>query len=468
MDVKNANVVIVGLARSGIGAARLLDEAGARVTVADRKSADELSAGVSQLNPERIKAVLGSGYESALEQADLIVISPGVPTGLEPLERARRRGIKVIGELELASRFLNAPILGVTGTNGKSTTVTLIGLFLKEAGKKAFVGGNLGTAISEAALATYRAQQSAPGRSPAGHPYDFVVVEVSSFQLETIETFHPWMAALLNITLDHMDRYNSVEDYVAAKSRIFENQGPRDYAVLNLDDERVARLHTGIKARVVGLSRRGSTGRAAEGETFLDGDRIVSTVTGKRDEICRRGEMRLIGLHNVDNVMAAATYALLCGCSIDAIRRVLSSFPGLEHALEVVRERRGVRYVNDSKGTNVDATLKALEGIEQPIWLIAGGRDKGGDFTRLEKAVRERVKRLILIGEAASRIQAALGTFERLCHAASLRQAVEVAAAEAEPGDVVLLSPACASFDMFADYQDRGRQFKALVNGLPA
>jgi UDP-N-acetylmuramoylalanine--D-glutamate ligase len=468
MDVKDANVVIVGLARSGIGAARLLDEAGARVTVADRKSADELRTVVSQLNPERIKAVLGSGYESVLDQADLIVISPGVPTGLEPLERARRRGVKVIGELELASRYLNAPILAVTGTNGKSTTVTLIGLFLKEDGKKAFVGGNLGTAISEAALATYRARQSAQRSGPAGRPYDFVVAEVSSFQLETIETFHPWVAALLNITLDHMDRYSSVGDYVAAKARIFENQGPGDYAVLNLGDERVARLRAGIKARVVGLSRRGSGGRAADAETFLDGDRIVSTVTGKREEICRRGDMRLIGLHNVDNAMAAATYALLCGCSIDAIRRVLSSFPGLEHALEVVRERRGVRYVNDSKGTNVDATLKALEGIEQPIWLIAGGRDKGADFTRLDKAVRERVKRLILIGEAASRIQAALGTFERFCHAASLRQAVEIAAAEAEPGDVVLLSPACASFDMFADYQDRGRQFKALVNGLPA
>ncbi|HJR76968.1 MAG TPA: UDP-N-acetylmuramoyl-L-alanine--D-glutamate ligase [Nitrospiraceae bacterium] len=468
MDVKDANVVIVGLARSGIGAARLLDEAGARVTVADRKNADELSTVVSQLNSERIKAVLGSGYESVLDQADLIVISPGVPTGLEPLTRARRRGIKVIGELELASRFLNAPILAVTGTNGKSTTVTLIGLFLKEAGKKAFVGGNLGTAISEAALATYRAQQSAQRSGPAGSPYDFVVAEVSSFQLETIETFHPWVAALLNITLDHMDRYSSVGHYVAAKARIFENQGPGDYAVLNLDDERVGRLRAGIKAKVVGLRRHGSGGRAAEAETFLDGDRIVSTVAGKREEICRRDEMRLIGLHNVDNVMAAATYALLCGCSIDAIRRVLSSFPGLEHALEVVRERRGVRYVNDSKGTNVDATLKALEGIEQPIWLIAGGRDKGGDFTRLDKAVRERVKRLILIGEAASRIQAALGTFERFCHAASLRQAVEMAAAEAEPGDVVLLSPACASFDMFADYQDRGRQFKALVNGLPA
>jgi UDP-N-acetylmuramoylalanine--D-glutamate ligase len=468
MDVKNANVVVVGLARSGIGAARLLDEAGARVTIADRKTSNELGGAVSQLNAERIKTALGSGYESALEQADLIVISPGVPSGLDPLERARRRGIKVIGELELASWFLNAPVLAVTGTNGKSTTVTLIGLFLKEAGKRAFVGGNLGTAISEAALATHRAGGAARPGGPADAPYDFLVVEVSSFQLETIETFHPWLASILNVTLDHMDRYSSVEDYVAAKARIFENQTPEDYALLNLDDERVSRLRGGIKAKVIGFRRRAGAGKAVEAGTFLDGDRIMSTVTGRPEEVCRRSEMRLIGLHNVDNVMAASTYALLCGCPIDAIKRVLRSFPGLEHALELVRERRGVRYVNDSKGTNVDATLKALEGIEQPILLIAGGRDKGGDFSRLDKVIRERVKRLILIGEAAARIQAAVGSFDRLHHAASLRQAVESAAAEAQPGDVVLLSPACASFDMFADYQDRGRQFKSLVQGLPA
>jgi UDP-N-acetylmuramoylalanine--D-glutamate ligase len=468
MDLKNANVAVLGLARSGIGAARLLDEAGARVTVADRKTAEELGGAVSQLDAKRIKTALGSGYESALEHADLIVISPGVPSGLQPLERARRRGIKVIGELELAARFLNAPVLAVTGTNGKSTTVTLIGLFLKEAGKSVFVGGNLGTAISEAALATYRAGRGEQATGAATAPYDFLVVEVSSFQLETIETFHPWLAAVLNVTLDHMDRYSSVEDYVTAKSRIFQNQGPKDYALLNLDDDRVARLRAGIKANVIGFRRRAGTGQAGEADTFLDGDRIMTTVTGRLEEVCRRSEMRLIGLHNVDNVMAASTYALLCGCPIDTIRRVLRSFPGLEHALELVRERRGVRYVNDSKGTNVDATLKALEGIDQPIWLIAGGRDKGGDFSRLEQAIRERVKRLILIGEAAARIQAAVGSFEQVYHAASLRDAVELAGAEAQPGDVVLLSPACASFDMFADYQDRGRQFKSLVQGLPA
>ena len=467
MNYKDAKITIVGLARSGVAAARLLDTVGAQVTVTDRKDARELGAAVSQIDQARIRVRLGAHYESALEGADLIVVSPGVPFRSEELVRARARGIKVIGELELASTFLNVPILAVTGTNGKSTTVTLIGQFLKASGKPAFVGGNLGTAISEAALNIYQSRQSGSPAGPVSKPYDYLVVEVSSFQLETIETFHPWVASILNVTLDHMDRYNSVEEYVTAKARIFENQVPEDFALLNMDDDRVAGLRGRIKAHVIGFRRRPDTGAVrVEKETYLDGDRIMTTVRGTKEEICRRSDMRLIGLHNVDNVMAAVTYALLCRCDLDAIRRVLQLFPGLEHALEVVRERRGVRFVNDSKGTNVDATLKALEGIDQPIWLIAGGRDKGGDFSRLEAAIRQRVARLILIGEAASRIEGAVGNFDRITHAATLREAVELAAGEAKPGDVVLLSPACASFDMFADYQDRGKQFKSLVQGL--
>ena len=462
MNVKDLQVTVVGLARSGVGAARLLNHLGARVTVADRKEPQELTAILSQLDQSSIAVRVGAQYESALEGADLVVISPGVPTQLDALNRVRARGVRVIGELELASRYVTAPIVAVTGTNGKSTTVTLIGKFLQESGKRAFVGGNLGIAASEAALACVQAK---PG-SPA--PYEYVVLETSSFQLETIEQFHPYVASILNVTVDHMDRYRSEEDYVAAKARIFTNQTAGDYSLFNLDDTRVAALRGGTKGAVLGFSRSGATVSGVAGATVLDGDLIVTTVRGQREEICRRSDMRLIGLHNVENVMAAVTYGLLCGCSIDAIRSVLRSFPGLEHALEVVRERRGVRYVNDSKGTNVDAVLKALEGIEQPIWLIAGGRDKGGDFSRLEGAIRERVKGLILIGEAAGRIQVAMGKFDRCRPAATLRDAVELAAREAQPGEVVLLSPACASFDMFADYQDRGRQFKALVQALPA
>lgn len=461
MDVKDIQVTVVGLARSGVAATRLLNRLGARVTIADRKEPQELATLLSQLD-RNVGVRLGSQYESALDRADLVVISPGVPTHLEALDRVRSRGVPVIGELELATRFLTAPIVAVTGTNGKSTTVTLIGQFLREAGKRAFVGGNLGTAVSEAALACIDAKEA-----PAA-PFDYAVLEVSSFQLETIVEFHPWIAGVLNVTLDHMDRYSSEADYVAAKANIFSNQTTQDYSLFNLDDPRVAELRGRSKAALLGFSRTGATAAGLSGNTILEGDRIVTTIRGQREEICRRGDMRLIGLHNVENVMAAATYGLLCGCPIDAIRTVLRSFPGLEHALEVVRERRGVRFVNDSKGTNVDAVLKALEGIEQPIWLIAGGRDKGGDFARLRKLVRERVKGLILIGEAAGRIQAAMGDYQRCRPAATLREAVEIAAREAQPGEVILLSPACASFDMFADYQDRGRQFKALVQALPA
>jgi UDP-N-acetylmuramoylalanine--D-glutamate ligase len=461
VDVKDIQVTVVGLARSGVAATRLLNRLGARVTVADRKEPQELATLLSQLD-RNVGVRLGSQYESALDRADLVVISPGVPTHLEALERVRSRGVPVIGELELATRFLPAPIVAVTGTNGKSTTVTLIGQFLREAGKRAFVGGNLGTAVSEAALACIDAKEASAA------PFDYAVLEVSSFQLETIVEFHPWIAGVLNVTLDHMDRYSSEADYVAAKANIFSNQTAQDYSLFNLDDPRVAELRGRSKAALLGFSRTGATAAGLAGNTTLKGDRIVTTIRGQQEEICRRGDMRLIGLHNVENVMAAATYGLLCGCPIDAIRAVLRSFPGLEHALEVVRERRGVRFVNDSKGTNVDAVLKALEGIEQPIWLIAGGRDKGGDFARLGKLVRERVKGLILIGEAAGRIQAAMGDYQRCRPAATLREAVELAAREAQPGEVILLSPACASFDMFADYQDRGRQFKALVQALPA
>jgi UDP-N-acetylmuramoylalanine--D-glutamate ligase len=294
------------------------------------------------------------------------------------------------------------------------------------------------------------------------------VVEVSSFQLETIDRFHPWIAGLLNVTVDHQDRYESLDEYVEAKQRIFENQTASDFALFNLDDERVAALRHRVHATRLGFTCRATIGREMHGGTYLDGNRIVTTVAGVRQEICHRSEIRIIGNHNVENVMAATTYAVLCGCSVDAIRRVLTTFPGLEHALEIVRERRGVRFVNDSKGTNVDATLKALESIDQPIWLIAGGRDKGGDFSRLAQVVRRRVRRVILMGEAAPLLRQAWEGVATMTEAATLQEAVECAAQGALPGDVVLLSPACASFDMFADYQDRGRQYKALIHALPA
>ncbi|MEQ1679966.1 MAG: UDP-N-acetylmuramoyl-L-alanine--D-glutamate ligase [Nitrospira sp.] len=462
-QLAGARVTVVGLARSGVAATRLLQEVGAVVTLADRKDRGELLGVLESLDQATTRFALGRDYESALNTAELVVISPGVPYRLEALERVRHRGVKVISELDLASRFLSAPILALTGTNGKSTTVTLTGKMLQESGKRVFVGGNLGTAISEAALHSLQAMKAG---CPC--PYDALVVEVSSFQLETVEQFHPWIAGILNVTVDHQDRYESIDEYIAAKNRIFENQTPSDYALFNLDDSRVAPLRRGARARVLGFTRTQTLPSDLDGGTYLDRDRLMTTIGGRTQEICPRSEIKILGNHNVENAMVAATYALLSGCPLSVVRQVLREFPGLEHALEVVRERRGTCFINDSKGTNVDATLKALESIEQPIWLIAGGRDKGGDFSRLAPVIRRRVKRLILIGEAASLIVKAIEGYQEVERAETLKQAIELAAAGAGVGEVVLLSPACASFDMFADYQDRGRQFKALVQSLPA
>lgn len=457
MDLKGRKVTVLGLARSGVAAARLLQAVGASVTVADRKEERELSYALSHLDRRTLNVMVGPGYESALQGAELVVISPGVPSDLEALKQVRRQGVRVIGELELASWFLKAPILAVTGTNGKSTTVTLVGLLLGQSGKRAFVGGNLGTPLCDAALASYQAGKD------AATLYEYIVAEVSSFQLETIERFHPRVAAVLNITPDHMDRYPSLDSYVEAKAGIFKNQTPEDFALLGIDDERVAGLQNRVRANLVSFSR---TGPVSQG-VYLEGNRVMAIIGSRKEEVCRREEIRLPGSHNLSNAMAATTIGLLCGCPTDAIRRVLQSFTGLEHAIELVRERQGVRFVNDSKGTNVDATIKALESFEEPVLLIAGGRDKGGDFRKLQEPVRRRVKRLILIGEAASRIREALGDVGCVSQAATLNDAVVMAASEARSGDIVLLSPACASFDMFADYQDRGRQFKKLVNQLP-
>jgi UDP-N-acetylmuramoylalanine--D-glutamate ligase len=449
VKLQDARVTVLGMARSGLAAARLLQHEGAHVTLADARADAARPEVLAGLDSRRLSIKVGNGYETSLTSADLVVISPGVPFRLEALDDARRRGVRVVGELELAFWSLKAPVLAVTGTNGKSTTVTLTGLMLHESGKRAFVGGNLGTPLSQAALAG---------------PFDYVVAEVSSFQLETVGQFHPWVAALLNITPDHLDRYQSMDEYAAMKARIFENQGEEDFAVFNLDDNRTARLQAQSRARTLTFSCLRSIG--GEG-AWIEGDRLMTRIGGRREEVCRRQDLRLIGLHNLGNAMAALIIGLICGCSLDGIRRVLRSFPGLEHALEVVRDRAGVRFVNDSKGTNVDATIKALESLDRPIVLIAGGRDKGGDFKKLAVPVLERVKQLILIGEAAPCIAAAMDTFAGVSRAGSLEEAVDMASRTAVPGDVVLLSPACASFDMFADYQDRGRQFKALVNALP-
>lgn len=456
----NRRVTVLGMARSGESAARLLQAAGAWVTIADAKDEALLADVLARLDRTRLTIRAGADYGSSLQETDLVVISPGVPSRSPMLQAVRGRGVPVIGELELASRFLKAPVIAITGTNGKSTTVTLIGEMLARSGKRAFVGGNLGTPLSEAALATHKAG----GVSP----YEYIVAEVSSFQLETIRRFHPWFSAVLNITTDHMDRYEAPADYAAAKARIFENQSEDDRALLNLDDLQVAAMRPLIRARAMGFSRSGRLGHGVEEGVTWDGQQVTATLGGRTEAVCRREEIRLPGSHNLANAMAAVAVGLSCRCPMTVVREALRDFPGIEHALEAVRERRGVRFINDSKGTNVDAVLKALESFDEPIVLIAGGRDKGGDFERLKEAVRRRVTHLILIGEAAPRLHEVLRGCRSISRAPSLRAAVEEAAGVATAGSVVLLSPACASFDMFTDYQDRGRQFKACVSALPA
>jgi UDP-N-acetylmuramoylalanine--D-glutamate ligase len=454
LAVAGKQVAVVGLGHSGLAAVRLLLELGARVAVADQRLVSDLAAALGGLQERQRDAIEihGAGsYEAALADAELVVVSPGVPLTLEPLRRARASGTRIIGELELASHYLAGPLIAVTGTNGKSTTVTWIGELLQSAGFAPFVGGNLGTPLAEAALASLH-----------GHQWDFIVAEVSSFQLETIETFHPWIGAILNITPDHLDRYPSMAAYAAVKTRLLENQTVEDYAVLNADDPVLNQTATPASATRVRFSRGGPV----EPGVFLEGDAILSTVGGQCEEICRVGDLPLPGAHNVENAMAAAAVTALVGCSIEDIGRGLRAFRGLEHVVEVVRIVRGVTYINDSKGTNVAATIRALESLHTPVVLIAGGRDKGGDYRELAAAVRRGTKQVILLGEARSRLCQVLAGLCPIIEVGSLSEAVREAAAVAAPGDTVLLSPACASFDMFTDYKDRGRQFKEHVHEL--
>ena len=451
LDVTGKRVAVIGLGRSGQAAVRLLQRLGARVTVADQKPSPELAAVLGGFSAGAVEVHGAGDYESALRGAEVVVVSPGVPPALEPLQRARQAGVRIIGELELASRHLTGRILAVTGTNGKSTTVTWIGELLRSAGFDPFVGGNLGTPLAEAALA-----------SLDGKVWDLIVAEVSSFQLETIETFRPWIGAILNVTPDHLDRYPSMEAYAAAKLRLFENQDDADYMVLNADDPCLSRLSVRSRSARIEFSRTRPVARGV----FLEGGVIVSNLYGRRDEVCRAGDLQVRGAHNVENAMASAAVAALAGCPMDAIDRGLRAFRGLEHVMEAVRVFRGVAYINDSKGTNVDATIKALESLPTPVILIAGGREKGGEYPGLAEAVRRKAKQVILLGEARARLREVLAGTCPITEAASLADAVRAAATAAAAGDTVLLSPACASFDMFADYKDRGRQFKECVHGL--
>lgn len=451
MDLKGKRVTVVGLARSGAAAAGLLLREGAVVSVTDRKPAAELADWMTRFEPGRIRWFVGGHPDDAFRDAELIVLSPGVPLASPPLQAAQARGIPVWSELELASRFVSAPLVAITGSNGKSTTTALTGEMCRAAGRRTFVGGNLGTPLSEAV---------GPGSA-----WGEVVLEVSSFQLETVTTFRPAVAALLNVTPDHLDRYPDFRAYAAAKCRIFERQRGDDAAVLNADDP-VCRdpAYTGaLTARRVHFSRLAEP--PGDG-VWVDGGTIVSRMGERRERIMPLDRLRIAGVHNVENALAATAVALLRGIAPGPIEQALAAFPGLEHRLEFVRELKGVTYINDSKGTNVGAVQKSLESFTRPVVLIAGGVDKGGDFAALRPLVSRLVKKAVLIGAARPQLRRAFEGATTVAEADGLEEAVRIAADSAVPGDVVLLSPACASFDLFRDFEDRGLRFKALVHAL--
>jgi len=448
MDLKNKRVLVVGLGRSGAAAAFFLQEHGAKVTVSDTRSEAQLQHEVAQLLDRGISIEAGRHGERTFRDQDLIVVSPGVPPDQPQLQHARTLGIPVIGEVELAFRFLQGKVLAITGSNGKTTTTTLVGEILSKAGKKTLVGGNIGTPVISLA-----------GKSSAD---SLVVLEVSSFQLETIEQFRPWIAAILNITPDHLDRHHTFEAYVAAKARIFENQTSADFGVLNADDAACVALEKKVKGSLYWFSRK----QPVEQGAFLKGEQIIFRQNGKEQPVLSRGDITLKGLHNLENVLAAVTMTMLAGCDPQRVRQAVSEFHAVEHRLELVNAVNGVTFYNDSKATNVDATIKALESFPGNIHIILGGKDKGSDYTVLVPLLRERVKAAYLIGAAAEKIRSQIQGSTTLVSAGTLERAVHQAFEVAKPGDIVLLAPACASFDQFENYEQRGRIFKELVHGL--
>jgi UDP-N-acetylmuramoylalanine--D-glutamate ligase len=450
MELAGKRVLVVGLGRSGVAAAFFLEEKGARVTVSDAKTEDQLRELIPSLLDRGVAVEAGRHGERTFRDQDLIVVSPGVPYDEPHLQQARSLGVPVIGEVELAARFLQGHIVAITGSNGKTTTTTLAGEILAQAGLKTQVGGNIGKPVIEML---------------AGATADtWNVLEISSFQLETIETFHPRIAVVLNVTPDHLDRHRTFAGYVAAKARIFENQGAQDFAVLNLDDATCVSLAQRVAAQVLGFSRR----EPVKAGAYLHAGRIFYRDAQGEHEVMPVADIPLKGAHNHENVLAAVCVALLAGCKTAQVRAAVQGFRAVEHRLEFVARINGVEYYNDSKATNVDATIKALESFPGGIHLILGGKDKGSDYSVLNALLRERVKRVYTIGAAAGKIEEQTAGAAPVARAETLETAVRNASDAARAGDVVLLAPACASFDQFSSYEHRGRAFKELVQALAA
>jgi len=448
VELKDQRVLVVGLGKSGVAAAHFLQQRGARVTVSDSKPQTELNREIPALLDKGIVVETGGHGERTFRDQDLLVASPGVPYDVPQLVQARQLGVPVIGEVELAARFLRGTIIAITGSNGKTTTTTLVGEILEHAGKEVQVGGNIGMPV--VSMVSAASEQS------------YNVLEISSFQLETIQQFHPRVAAILNVTADHLDRHRSMESYIAAKARIFENQTPEDFAVLNADDSICVSLASKTRARIVWFSRKSKPG---QGSHVHDGKIRFCGQAGEV-EIMPVSEIPLKGAHNLENVLAAVCVARAVDCPPAVIRQAVKDFQAVEHRLEFVATINGVDYYNDSKATNVDATIKALESFPANIHLVLGGKDKGSDYSVLKALLRERVKRVYTIGAAAEKIENQIAGSAPAERVNTVEAAVRRATEQAAPGDVVLLAPACASFDQFENYEHRGRVFKEAVRLL--
>jgi UDP-N-acetylmuramoylalanine--D-glutamate ligase len=448
VDLNNKRVLVVGLGKSGVASALFLKSRGARVTVSDSKPQEQFGDEIPTLLDHGVAVETGGHGERTFQGQDLIVVSPGVPVDAPPLVQARALGEMVIGEIELAARFFPGAIIAITGSNGKTTTTTLAGEIVAAGGHSTVVGGNIGTpAISLVADAT---------------PQTVAVLEVSSFQLETIQTFRAKIAVVLNVTPDHLDRHRTFAAYAEAKARIFENQRGDDFAVLNADDPTCRSLAAATRAQVFWFSRI----KEVQQGGYTQNGRILFRDSGGQREIMLLSEIPLKGAHNVENVLAAVCVGSIMGCPPEAIRLTIRNFKAVEHRLEYVATIRGVEYYNDSKATNVDATMKAIESFPANIHLILGGKDKGSDYSVLNDLLRQRVKRVYTIGAAAAKIESQILKTTPIFHAETLDLAVKRAASEAHPGDIVLLAPACASFDQFNNYEQRGRVFKEVVREL--
>jgi UDP-N-acetylmuramoylalanine--D-glutamate ligase len=453
MELKNKRVLVVGLGKSGKSAALFLHECGAKVTVSDSRSAEALASEIPALLDAGIMVETGGHGLLTFRRQDLIVVSPGVPYDTPELVQARAFGSAgplIIGELELASRFLQGEIVAITGSNGKTTTTSLLGKIFADAGGPTLVGGNIGTPVIDLIAEST--------------PQTVSVLEVSSFQLETVVEFRPHIAVVLNITPDHLDRHGTFENYAAMKARITAQQTPEDFLVLNAEDKPTQMLAAHSKAQVYWFSGR----RAIKQGAFVHGESVVFIPRegGKPEPVMPLADIPLKGAHNVENVLAAVCAARLGGVSAQSIRASIAGFKAVEHRLEFVATVRGVSFFNDSKATNVDATKKALEAFPGGVHLILGGKDKNSDYTELADLIRARVKIVYTIGSAAEKIERHLAGVVKIVSAGTLDGAVRQAAQLAVPGDVVLLAPACASFDQFTSYEHRGRVFKELVKGL--